>query len=114
MPRCEALLPAGTTYCPAHAPKQAYGWNNDDGRIRGRKLQQLRRDLYAREPFCRLCHVGLTMRPNADNSLIRDHIVPLTEHGTDELTNIQPLCRLCSDTKTQAESVRGRGGVART
>ena len=41
---------------------------------------------------------------------ICDHIVPLCEGGTDIKSNRQTLCQPCSDTKTQQEAQRGRGG----
>jgi len=41
---------------------------------------------------------------------ICDHIVPLSEGGTDAERNLETLCQECSDIKTQAESLRGRGG----
>jgi hypothetical protein len=38
---------------------------------------------------------------------VRDHIVPLAEGGTEDESNIQPLCLDCSDAKTERESMRG-------
>jgi 5-methylcytosine-specific restriction protein A len=88
--------------CSVHVRVQGrYGWRNDTHRIRGRRLQRLRSDLLSDEPFCRACHVRL--------ATIRDHVVPLAEGGTDDPSNIQPLCPSCSDEKTQRESRRGRG-----
>ena len=39
--------------------------------------------------------------------MVRDHIVPLTEGGTEDDSNIQPLCDDCHTRKTHAESWRG-------
>lgn len=76
----------------------------DYKRVRGRRLQAKRAQLFAREPLCRECdRVGLVTL-----ATIRDHIVPLAEGGTDDDANVQPLCGSCSDRKTAAESARGR------
>jgi len=75
-------------------------------RVRGRRLQQLRAELFARHPWCARCLLtGIFTRPT-----IRDHIVPLAEGGRDAPTNdgCQALCAACSKTKTAAESARGR------
>lgn len=72
-------------------------------RVRGRKLQRLRAQLFDREPLCRLC--AATGRTTI--ATIRDHIVPLAEGGLDRDDNVQPLCQRCSDVKTEAESKRG-------
>ncbi len=40
---------------------------------------------------------------------ICDHIVPTAEGGSDDDSNLQWLCKQCSDTKTQEESKRGVG-----
>jgi 5-methylcytosine-specific restriction protein A len=72
-------------------------------RIRGRALQRLRGDLFARSPWCVVCLThGRQIR-----ATIRDHVIPLAEGGRDDATNEQALCARCSDVKTQAESARG-------
>jgi len=40
---------------------------------------------------CAICHKR--------KKLTRDHIIPLSENGTDYITNIQPLCRNCNSQK---------------
>ena len=40
---------------------------------------------------------------------ICDHILPVSEGGTDDMSNLQTLCKACHDIKTAAESARGRG-----
>jgi len=95
-PSCNTLVAKGR--CKAHSQS---GWRQGVERPRGWKLQQLRKKLYAEEPYCRACQ-----RLLLDN-WIRDHIVPLAEGGTDAPDNIQPLCKSCSDVKTQAEAKRG-------
>jgi len=99
---CTAKVQSGR--CTAHGGV-AGGWKGvSPRRIRGRALQTLRADLFRREPLCRVCQA------NGRDTIatIRDHIVPLTEGGTEDATNIQPLCQRCSDRKTATESQRGR------
>lgn len=73
-------------------------------RIRGRKLQRMRKALFARQPWCVACllHKGMQVR-----ATIRDHKIPLAEGGADDETNEQALCLDCSDAKTEEESQRG-------
>lgn len=104
-PGCPSLVRDGK--CTTHRSLAQHGWENQAGtntqRIRGRELQRRRTLLFAREPVCRQCHRA----PSA----IRDHIVPLAEGGSDEETNIQPLCHDCSIAKTAREAQRGRHRV---
>lgn len=101
-PRCPNLVRSGR--CPDHQVDTSLGWRGDTQRIRGRRLQRLRRELFEREPLCRPCrNAGRTVL-----ATIRDHIIPLAEGGTDDDTNIQPVCQDCSDVKTREEAMRGR------
>lgn len=98
-PKCSRLQP-----CALHP---VVPWRPRFGppicRVRGRKLQQLRKALFARSPWCVLC----LPRGVRTKATIRDHIVPLAEGGRDDTSNEQALCKGCSDTKTQAEARRG-------
>jgi hypothetical protein len=47
---------------------------------------------------CALCRT-----PNA--SLTRDHIVPVSMGGSDDISNIQPLCRTCNSSKGNRSAV---------
>jgi 5-methylcytosine-specific restriction protein A len=80
-------------------------------RWRGRKRQQARIRLFARQPFCEPCEQAgrLTM------ATIRDHRVPLAEGGTEDETNEQAICYRCHVEKTHRESMRARtrSGVPR-
>ena len=82
-------------------------WGSDRrppiSRIRGRKLQRLRADLFARFPWCVLC----PKRGTHNRSTIRDHTIPLAEGGRDDATNEQAICVDCSRIKTDEESKRG-------
>ena len=96
----------GSGYCVKHSHlKSNFSNRANPKRITGRKLQELRAQLFRREPLCRECnkHGLITI------ATIRDHIIPLAEGGQDVDENIQPLCKTCSDAKTGKESARGRG-----
>jgi 5-methylcytosine-specific restriction protein A len=82
--------------------RPAWGHAQPVERVRGRKLQRLRLELWDKDPHCATCK-----RLLLPEQMIRDHIVPLAEGGLDVEQNTQPLCKKCSDAKTQAESARG-------
>ncbi|MFV5212707.1 HNH endonuclease [Azonexus caeni] len=98
-------------YCAKHASEGA-AWkkrNNAPKRITGRRLQKLRDQLFADDPLCAECRRHGMITPATQ----RDHIIPLSEGGTDDISNIQGLCHDCHKAKTERESQRGRvrGGV---
>ena len=68
-------------------------------RLRGRQLQQRRRVLFARYPFC------ANPFNKKNHSLIiaeeLDHIVPISKGGDDIEDNWQGLCKECHDKKTR-------------
>jgi 5-methylcytosine-specific restriction protein A len=69
-------------------------------RVRGRRLQQLRRRLLAHEPLCAECSTF-------DHPVVatqRDHVVPLWKGGPDVEGNVQGLCDGCHELKTSAEA----------
>jgi 5-methylcytosine-specific restriction protein A len=83
-PNCWHLVP-----CPLHVKRpwrrpsapgsttaRGYGWS----------WQQLRRQVLAEEPACRLCGA-----PSTDV----DHIIPKAQGGTDAPSNLRALCAWC-------------------
>lgn len=100
-PHCGVMVPKG--YCPTHT-KPAWRNTETPNRIRGRKLQQLRDQLFSKQPLCVLCE----KQGKVSIATIRDHILNLADGGTDTEDNVQPLCQECSDRKTAAEALRGR------
>lgn len=80
----------------------------------GRPWRRKRQRVFERDNYLcqehfrqgRLVSVAL----HGDNAGICDHVIPLEEGGSDYETNLQTLCKQCSDEKTQLESQRGRGG----
>jgi 5-methylcytosine-specific restriction enzyme A len=85
-------------------PRPAWHHATPVHRVRGRELQRRRRALFEANPLCVVCleHGRIVV------ATIRDHVIPLAEGGRDEEANIQAICGECHDTKTQAESRRGR------
>jgi 5-methylcytosine-specific restriction protein A len=68
-------------------------------RTRGRTWQRIRLQVLAEEPLCRACQAADRVTAAAEV----DHIKPLHHGGTDERSNLQPLCAECHEQKTRAE-----------
>jgi len=89
------------SFCDEHAPKPFEGakerWRAErPGNWESLRKKALRRD----RRVCRLCgKVG-------SNEV--DHITPVAEGGSWELSNLQTLCKSCHKTKTQEDAQRAR------
>lgn len=103
MARVTMLKPALPVLGVTRTERKPWEQTHTAKRITGTTLQNLRKALFAREPLCREC--AKTHRTTV--ATIRDHIIPLAEGGTDDESNIQPLCQTCSDAKTAEEAKRG-------
>lgn len=68
-------------------------------RTRGRTWQRIRMQVLTHEPLCRACQAEDRVTAAAEV----DHVVPLHKGGTDEWSNLQPLCVSCHEAKTRAE-----------
>lgn len=84
-------------------PRKAWQQGPTKRTITGRALQAERAWLFASEPLCREC----AKHNRIAAAVIRDHVIALAEGGKDVRENTQPLCKPCSDAKTQRESERG-------
>lgn len=96
----------GVTYCTEHTPK----WVGRTASSRAPRSAAQRARILARDPVCRCkgcakCSSAGCSRP----STIDDHILNKARGGSDDDSNRQGLCRLCSDVKTQLEARIGRG-----
>jgi 5-methylcytosine-specific restriction protein A len=103
-PGCGKLVRDGTSRCEKHPPKVWAKREDAPKRITGRKLQQLRKELFASNPLCVACDkLGLVRLATQ-----RDHTVSLAEGGKDVPENTQGLCDDCHEAKSLAEALRGR------
>lgn len=76
----------------------------EDRRIRGRAGQRQRQRVLREEPLCRSCRSnGLVAE-----SVEVDHIIPLSQGGSSERSNLQGLCVPCHAAKTKAEHTARR------
>jgi len=109
-PGCPTLVQSGR--CGAHGgPRKAWTPKaSTTPRLRGRANQQARERLFVATlqagKGCALCAQPF----RSLDEMIRDHIVPLAEGGQEDpsnQTNVQPLCKTCSDRKTREEARRG-------
>ena len=103
-PGCGVLVRDGSGRCNKH-PRPAWSKKVDaPKRVTGRKLQQLREQLFRRDPLCAECkrHGRVTLASQ------RDHIKPLAEGGTDTDDNVQGLCIECHDAKSLQERIRAQ------
>lgn len=82
-------------------PRKA--WEKTHGKKRtltGRKLQETKKAILERDNYtCQQCGRLVEYKES-----ILDHIIPIARGGTDEWSNLEILCKPCSDKKTQRES----------
>lgn len=76
-------------------------------RTRGRRLLELRKRVFAREPLCRACTAAGRISPAEE----LDHIVMVSRGGTDDIDNLQPLCKACHADKTARDLGYARHAV---
>lgn len=75
-------------------------------RLRGRQWLRLRAQVLETEPRCLRC----LQAGKLSAATQVDHIVPLKRGGSNEISNLQPLCHDCHAHKSAAE----RGATRRT
>jgi 5-methylcytosine-specific restriction enzyme A len=56
-------------------------------------------------PTCHLHYEGCTIAATED-----DHVIPVSQGGSDELSNRRGACRHCHDVKSRREAVEARRG----
>lgn len=86
-------------------------WSKTPASARGYGSQHRKNRAYllASEPLCREC----AKAGRVSAAKIADHVIPLSRGGSNDLANLQPLCKECSDQKTQREAAEARGATYR-
>jgi 5-methylcytosine-specific restriction enzyme A len=89
--------------------KAATAWGQGRG---GSKWRTRRERIFDRDGFvCQICKSAGIMRVvtlHGSSHGVCDHIVPMSQGGGDDDTNLQTICQACDAAKTQRES---RGGA---
>lgn len=68
----------------------------------GKEWRKIRDAVIASEPLCRTC----TEKGRQRLATQVDHVIPKAKGGTDDVSNLRPLCRPCHDDKTQEDAGR--------
>ncbi|MFL0802576.1 MAG: HNH endonuclease [Agarilytica sp.] len=92
-------------------PNKPKAWSNKDAKTSGRggaRWRAKRKRVFERDMYC--CSVcGRPVDLHGPNHGVCDHIVPISQGGTDDESNLQTICQGCDKVKTQEESMHGRG-----
>ena len=109
---CPALVRDGSGRCEAHKRKKETGFTRQLSRHErgyGYAWEKLRLVVLRRDAG--LC-VPCQQKGRLVVATIVDHTKPKAEGGTDDMDNLQAICRPCHVKKTAFESARGGGAVA--
>ena len=100
-PGCDdALIHPPRKYCPACSKERAWKGSNRGPETAGRPWRKIREAVLTRDGrVCAECGVH-----GANHA---DHIVPKSQGGGDEMSNLQTMCARCHNRKTGRESGRG-------
>ena len=106
-PGCGALCRDGTGYCTAHRNtrwEQHQRGRTPEQQGYGRDWKRLRAVVIRRDKgLCQQCLRGGRVVPGNEC----DHITPKSRGGTDDMSNLELLCRPCHASKTARESLPG-------
>lgn len=97
---CEARVTA-RTYCPAHQAEHTA--RSTWGRGSTRSSRAMRATVLRLHPHCYLRFEGCTITSTED-----DHVVPLSQGGTDHISNHNGACHHCHDIKSRREATDAR------
>jgi 5-methylcytosine-specific restriction protein A len=92
----------GTAYCAAHAAERLA--RSSWGRGSTRQSRKQRAIVLADNPTCYLRYPGCIGVATED-----DHVIPISQGGSDDLTNRSGACAHCHRIKSQREAAIGRG-----
>lgn len=102
-PGCPAVVRGGG-YCERHKPAPWRHERSAAARGYDRRWRRTRALILGHLPLCRLCEAAGITRLAAE----LDHIVPKAAGGSDDPTNLQPLCRAHHRAKTRADAAAAR------
>ena len=96
---------SGKTSKAGAAPRQPAHWqdgspNQVQKRTRGHALSKLRERIFRASPLCAHCLTAGRYTPGAE----LDHVLPLSQGGTDADANLQVLCVECHRIKSAREA----------
>jgi 5-methylcytosine-specific restriction protein A len=115
-PLCPAIAPAKQRYCTEHKGHDDKQRGTSTERGYGARWRRIRRAVLRRDNYrCRAMIPAIDERARQRGVMVRcwntgkevDHIIPKAQGGTDELDNLQSLCKGCHSRKTAKE---GRWG----
>lgn len=91
----------GRTYCDQHQTElqNASGW----GRGSTRQSRREREQVLAASPTCYLGYAGCTTESTED-----DHVIPLSQGGSNDLSNRRGACANCHGIKSRREAARSK------
>jgi 5-methylcytosine-specific restriction protein A len=109
-PGCPRLT--GGRFCDEHAKQDAreyerYRRDPDTRRHYGKAWKRIRDRYIAAHPLCEQCKRSGRLTPAQEVH----HILPLSQGGTHDPTNLMSLCTACHSGITLAENNRCRGGL---
>ena len=97
-PGCGYAALPGKKTCAKHEGELRYADHSKRYRpdqVQSGRWKKLRATVLGREPYCRRCGA---------RAVVVDHIRPRRSGGTDDLDNLQPLCRACDNRKRAEEN----------
>lgn len=105
-PGCLEVVRPGERYCGTHRREITKAYDRQRGSAAARgydaRWRRLRKQVLSEEPLCRACLAEGRLMPSTDV----DHIVPKSQGGTDDRSNLQGLCHKCHSRKTAREDGR--------
>jgi 5-methylcytosine-specific restriction protein A len=106
-PTCGELVPAGQRYCATHdSPRWSTGKSIPKSRSADAKWKRTRRRILNRDNRrCRIAFVGICIGLASE----ADHIIPVSQGGTDLDSNLQAACFPCHRAKSSDEGHQAAG-----
>lgn len=106
-PECGTLVPAGVRYCAeCDQPWKSTGPPTRSSRSADARWRRLTKQILKRDNHqCQIRYVGIC----TGRATEVDHIIPVTQGGTDHPSNLQAACRECHLAKSSDEGHIAQG-----